>query len=63
VYYSCNKNKHQYTTGFILTWGGIIDFRPVDERICIVRMKGRFHTHSLICAHDSIEIKKGYEKR
>jgi hypothetical protein len=37
----------------------MMHFRPVDERICVLRMTGRFHKYSLICAHASTE---NYEK-
>jgi hypothetical protein len=59
------KNKYQFGTEFIVTGrirGRIIDFRPVDERICILRMKGRFHKYSLLCAHAPTEGKEAYEK-
>lgn len=40
----------------------VTDFRPIDERICVVIIKGKFY--SLICAHaptkERIEGEKDY---
>lgn len=39
-----------------------MDFKYLDERICVLRMKGRFHKYSFSCAHSPIEGKEDYEK-
>jgi hypothetical protein len=36
--------------------------RPVRERICVLRMKGKFHNYPLICAHTQTEAEECYEK-
>jgi hypothetical protein len=48
ISYSCHKNKHQYGRGFIVTGKTreiIIDFRLVDGRFCVLRLKGRLHKY------------------
>jgi hypothetical protein len=36
-----------------------MDFTPIDHRICILRVRGRFNNMSLICAHATTEEKNG----
>ena len=60
VYYSCHKSLHQFGTGFVLNRKIrhlIIDFQPVDMRICKIRVKGRLHNYSIINAHAPTEDK------
>lgn len=40
----------------------IIDWRPVNSRICVIRIKGRFYNTSLINAHAPTEEKDENEK-
>lgn len=40
VFYSCNKHKHQFGTGFVVNNRVkhiIMDFKPLSDRICILR--------------------------
>jgi hypothetical protein len=54
IYYSCHNKLHQFGTGFIVSKKSkhlVIDFQPVNWRLCNLRMKGRFHNYSIICIH------------
>jgi exonuclease III len=58
VYYSCQKNKHEFGCGFIVNKKGkhlVMDFTPIDHRTCILRVRGRFNNMSLICTHAPTE--------
>jgi hypothetical protein len=59
IYNSCNNNnKHEFGTGFIVTGrmrNFIMDFNAVNERICVLRFKGRFHNYPLINANAPTE--------
>jgi endonuclease/exonuclease/phosphatase family metal-dependent hydrolase len=61
IYYSCHKSKHEFGYGFIVSKKVkhlVIDFIPIDHRICTLIVKGRFNNLSLICAHAPTEEKK-----
>jgi hypothetical protein len=60
VYYSCNDKQHCYETGFIVnnhlsTW--VINFKPIDMKICVLRIKGKFQNDRFICVHAPMEEK------
>lgn len=60
VYYSCHKDKHIFGTGFIVSKRCkhiVLDFKPVNERICRIRLKGKFFNTSIINAHAPTEDK------
>jgi exonuclease III len=60
IYYSCQKSKHEFGCGVIVSKNVkhlVIDFIPIDHRICTLRVKGRFNNLSLICAHAPTEEK------
>ncbi|XP_042906181.1 craniofacial development protein 2-like [Parasteatoda tepidariorum] len=60
IYYSCHDRLHQFGTGFIVNKrirDKVIEFKPVNERICRIRIKGRTHNISIICAHAPTEDK------
>jgi hypothetical protein len=40
----------------------VIDFKPVNHRLCILRVRGRFNNLSLICAHEPTEERNEYIK-
>ena len=66
IYYSSNNNnKHEFGTGFIVTGrmrNFTVDFKAVNERICVLRLKGRFHNYSMINVHAPTEEKEEYIK-
>ena len=54
-----------YGTGFIVNRqirSRVSDFKPVDKRLCVLRIKGRFQNYSFICAHASKEDKSDIDK-
>jgi exonuclease III len=60
IYYSCQKSKRECVCGFIVNKKAkhlVIDFIPIDHRICNLRVKRRFNNLSLICAHATTEEK------
>ena len=52
IYYSCNRNTTgQAGTGFIiqkLAINNILGFEPISDRICKLRVKGKFYNTTLI---------------
>jgi hypothetical protein len=52
IYYSCNPNATGHAgTGFIIQkveMSKVLGFEPISDRICKLRVKGRFHNLSLI---------------
>lgn len=64
IYYSCGESHH-FGTGFVVgkyMKQHVLDFIPVDERICILRVKGRFNNYSLISVHAPTEEKEDSAK-
>jgi exonuclease III len=60
IYYSCQKSKHEFGCRFIVSKKVkhlVIDFIPIDHRICTLRVKGRFNNLNLIYAHAPTEEK------
>ena len=56
---------HVFGTGFIVIGKArnkVIDFKPINERMCVLRIRGRFHNYSLICVHAPTEDKDNKEK-
>jgi hypothetical protein len=35
----------------------IIDFKPIDSRMCVLKIRGKFKNYSYICAHAPTEEK------
>jgi exonuclease III len=65
IYYSCQKSKHEFGCGFILSKKVkhlVTDFIPIDHRICTLSVKGRFNNLSMICAHDPQRIRMKISK-
>lgn len=54
VYCSCDKKQHIFGTGFIIrkhSRSRVIDFKPIDRRMCMFRMIGIFQNCRSIYAH------------
>lgn len=65
IFYSCHPNKHQFGTGFIVRKEVkhlILNFNPINERISVLRIKGKFFNCSLINVHAPTEMKPDEEK-
>ena len=59
LYYSCNPDTTgQFGKGFLVKKEiekNILGFEPYNERLCKLRIKGKYHNLSLICAHAPTE--------
>lgn len=54
IFHSSNQSRHVLGTAFLVAQKYehlVLDFRKVDERLCVLRIKGRFKNYSLINAH------------
>jgi len=62
IYYSCNPNSTgQAGTGFLiqrLTMNKILSFEPISDRMCKLRVKGKFHNLTIINIHAPKEDKE-----
>ncbi|XP_072387989.1 uncharacterized protein [Diabrotica undecimpunctata] len=59
--FSGSKREHQFGTGFIVREslvGSVLTFKPVNERLCYIRLKGQQHNYSLVAAHAPTEEKE-----
>ena len=55
-----SEGKHEFGTAFIISKRLnqiVIDFRPVNERICAIRLKLKFHNMWIINVHAPTEEK------
>lgn len=60
LYYSCHASDHMFGTGFIVgpkMKSLVIDFKPINERLCTLRMRGKFYNISVINVHAPTEEK------
>jgi hypothetical protein len=65
IYDSCDDKQHIFGTGFVVSKrirSRVIGFKPVDKRICVLRIRGKFKNYSFICAHAPTEEKSEREK-
>jgi exonuclease III len=65
VYYTFSDKQHYLGTGFIVNNHIrilVIDFKPIDIKICALRIKGIFQNYSFICVHSPTEEKSEREK-
>jgi exonuclease III len=65
IYYSCHNQTHQFGTGFMVNKNMkhlVIDFQPIDMRLCKLILRGQFHNYSIFNAHASTEEKEASEK-
>ena len=66
LYYSCSQQRMgQLGTGFMArkeVEKNIMSFTPISERICILRLKGKFYNTTLINVHAPTEEKMEEEK-
>lgn len=60
IFHSDSESRHELGVAFIVNnriKGSILDFRPIDERLCTLRIKTRFFNMTLINAHAETEEK------
>jgi len=66
LYYSCSQQSMgQLGTGFMVkkeVEKNIMSFTPINERICIIRLKGKFYNTALINVHAPTEEEMEEEK-
>ena len=66
VYYSCNPNTtEQAGTEFIIqksAMNKILGFEPISDRICKLRVKGKFYNMTLINIYAPTEDKRGNQR-
>jgi len=66
LYYSCSQQRMgQLGTGFMVrkeVEKNIMSFTPINERICVLRLKGKFHNTTLINVHALTKGKMEEEK-
>ncbi|PSN46600.1 Craniofacial development protein 2 [Blattella germanica] len=67
-YVLCNSGsskRNQFGVGFLIhksLKSSILQFDPINERLCSLRMKGKFYNTSIICAHAPTEEKEEHIK-
>jgi exonuclease III len=61
IYYSCAEDNTCYAgTGFIVRKdidGSVLGLEPYNERLCGLRIRGKFHNITIISAYAPTEIK------
>jgi len=60
IFYSCNPVRHVFGVGFCVNsrfLSNILRFEPVNERLCWIRVRGKFRNYSIINAHAPTEDK------
>ena len=64
VYYSCYDKQNIFGTGFIISKSIrlIIDFKPIDRRMRVLKIRGKFKNYSYICSHAPREKKHERKK-
>jgi hypothetical protein len=58
ILYSKHQNKHEFGVGFLVNnriKNSIIGFTPINHRLCIIRIAGRFFNYSIINAQAPVE--------
>jgi hypothetical protein len=53
IYWSSKRDNHELGAFLVAQrWNHLtLNFIPIDERLCVLRLKGRFKNYSLINAH------------
>ncbi|EJU6350860.1 endonuclease/exonuclease/phosphatase family protein, partial [Salmonella enterica] len=58
LYYSCHPSKHEFGVGFAVRGKArycVTRWTPINERLCMLRLKSKFYNISIICAHAPTE--------
>ena len=65
IYYSCDDEENMFGAGFIFSKhirSRVINFKPTDMRLCVLRVRSEFKNYSFICAHVPTEEKSERQK-
>ncbi|XP_026828417.1 craniofacial development protein 2-like [Ooceraea biroi] len=70
LYYSGSERRHELGTAFLIRKAhqrAVVDFTPMDERLCALRIRGCFYNVTIVNAHAPTEdkdtqVKEFYEK-
>ncbi|XP_073979057.1 uncharacterized protein [Rhodnius prolixus] len=65
IYYSCDERLHAFGTGFVIgrkLRQQVIDFKAVNPRVCVLRIRGKFKNYSIISAHAPTEVAADEDK-
>jgi len=65
IFYSCNPVRHVFGIGFYINsrfLSNILCFEPVNDRLCWIRVRGKYRNYSIINAHAPAEDKDDAEK-
>jgi len=65
IFYSCNPVRHVLGVGFYVNsrlLPNILRFEPVNDRLCWIRVRGKFRNYSVINAHVPTEDMDDEEK-
>lgn len=65
IYYSCHESAHSLGVGFIVSKKMqhlVIGWQHIDERMCVLRIKGKFFNMSIINVHAPTEEKPAETK-
>ncbi|XP_014289245.1 craniofacial development protein 2-like [Halyomorpha halys] len=63
--YSSRENTHEFGVGFVVAnkfRQPVIGWKPVNPRICHIRIRGRFGNYSIFCVHAPTEVADDEEK-
>jgi hypothetical protein len=67
IFYSGHKSdKHEFGTGFYISRDiieNLLNFEPVSERICKIRVIHKYHNLTLISKHTPTEERMTYTKK
>jgi len=65
IYYSCDNEENIFGAGCIVNKhirSRVIIFKPIDMRLWVLRIRGKFKNYSFICAHVLTEEKSERQK-
>lgn len=66
IYYSCNDTSNSLGTGFVVAGMYrqlVMEFKPISQRICSLRIKDKFSHYTLISCHAPPEASDEDEKK
>ena len=61
LYYSCGDKTGSFGCGFAIRGNmrsNVVGWNPINERMCSIRIKGKFNNYSIICVHAPTDVEK-----